>query len=543
MDETHELLLALAGRVDDDLLAWARELVAVGEDARAVELVTAGLCADRVALPAAVRAATVEAATTARIDLDADAALPPAADDDPGPGHRFTGHHGHEQVAAAVRAVPARLLDGARVQLAWRVTPAGAAPGPLPHPVLLVEVEPGGRPADVLAYQLSATLDRAGVAASVEVLTSGRPLSAYHAAARREARPVDTATGSARAEPVALPVRAEPDIAPAFRDEHTDEVPPTSPVARPLPLRPASEGGRRRRTASDPASGTASRAGEQRRPTVTSISRNALPSPVPLVRREGGGPARPPAPVDPPGEATDQQHAVRPAAEGQVSTPADTPTFRSVQDPLSGPLNAPLLATLLDPTPSAGTDGYEDGREYRGAAFSMRGVSPLAPDANAAVEDGWAGDWASGEWASGDWAVASPADAPDPDFDGDEPEDAPAASAAPEPVPVDAARHRFAGPQPPPLPPLPPLAPTPAAQRQVPEPQRPEPQRPEPQRPEPDRNDLGLRPDSLARLSDADRELLARLQAELGAAGRKPRLTRGASAVPNGNGRPPNLAG
>ena len=57
MDETHELLLAIAGRVDDDLLAWARELVAVGEDTRAVELVTAGLSADRVALPAAVRAA------------------------------------------------------------------------------------------------------------------------------------------------------------------------------------------------------------------------------------------------------------------------------------------------------------------------------------------------------------------------------------------------------------------------------------------------------------------------------------------------------
>ena len=31
----------MAGRVDDDLLAWARELVAVGEDTRAVELLTA----------------------------------------------------------------------------------------------------------------------------------------------------------------------------------------------------------------------------------------------------------------------------------------------------------------------------------------------------------------------------------------------------------------------------------------------------------------------------------------------------------------------
>ena len=35
---THELLLALAGRVDDDLLAGCRELVAFGEDGQAFEL-------------------------------------------------------------------------------------------------------------------------------------------------------------------------------------------------------------------------------------------------------------------------------------------------------------------------------------------------------------------------------------------------------------------------------------------------------------------------------------------------------------------------
>ena len=42
---THDLLLALAGRVVDDLLRWARELVALGEDARAVEMLTASLVA------------------------------------------------------------------------------------------------------------------------------------------------------------------------------------------------------------------------------------------------------------------------------------------------------------------------------------------------------------------------------------------------------------------------------------------------------------------------------------------------------------------
>src|SRR5689334_9901743 len=87
-DTTHELLLRLAGRVDDDLLADARELVAVGEDGHALELLTAALAADGAALPPAVRAELVTAAATARIDLDAESALAPAAPDTV--AHRFT---------------------------------------------------------------------------------------------------------------------------------------------------------------------------------------------------------------------------------------------------------------------------------------------------------------------------------------------------------------------------------------------------------------------------------------------------------------------
>ena len=51
----HDLLLALAGRLDDDLLAWARELLAVGEEDQAVELATAALAAERVVLPPTLR--------------------------------------------------------------------------------------------------------------------------------------------------------------------------------------------------------------------------------------------------------------------------------------------------------------------------------------------------------------------------------------------------------------------------------------------------------------------------------------------------------
>ena len=68
--DVYDLLLALAGRLDDDLLAWARELVAVGEEGQAVELVTAALAAERVKLPAAVRSAVVAAGRAAHTDLD-----------------------------------------------------------------------------------------------------------------------------------------------------------------------------------------------------------------------------------------------------------------------------------------------------------------------------------------------------------------------------------------------------------------------------------------------------------------------------------------
>ena len=84
----HDLLLDLAGRVDDDLLAWARELVAVGETQHAFEVIGATLVADRAELPPAARAALVEVARSVRTELDVDGALaPPRADGST--AHRF----------------------------------------------------------------------------------------------------------------------------------------------------------------------------------------------------------------------------------------------------------------------------------------------------------------------------------------------------------------------------------------------------------------------------------------------------------------------
>lgn len=269
-ESTHDLLLAMAGRVDDDMLGWARELVAVGEDARAVELLTASLIADRAGLPEPVHTALVAAGRAARIDLDA-AALPVAGSDD-FTTHRFdSAPPAVPDVAAAVRALPARQLRDCRVQLTWRLTPAGSAPGPLPHPVVLVEVDAGGPPTDVLAYQLAVALDRAGAQASVEVLTAGRPLSAYHSAALRDAvparpdstgaspdaftavdgpgryeHPLDYNTYATHEAPRDVPVDVLDDVQDDEPEEERDGSPPfppgSDPLADPMPVAAGSSG-------------------------------------------------------------------------------------------------------------------------------------------------------------------------------------------------------------------------------------------------------------------------------------------------------------
>lgn len=217
----HDLLLELAGRLDDDLLAWARELVAVGEEGQAVELAVAALVAEQVALPVPLRDAVVQAGHT---DLDADASLAAAAPE--GTGHRFDADAGSgDRVAAVLSALPARRLAGCTLHLTWRLTPAGSVPGPVPRAVVLVETGPD-RSADVLAYLLTTELERAGVPASVEVFTAGTDLPAYHVTALRSARRIEV--GASVIAPAGVVVartaaeRGVPVPADARTDTHTD---------------------------------------------------------------------------------------------------------------------------------------------------------------------------------------------------------------------------------------------------------------------------------------------------------------------------------
>jgi hypothetical protein len=653
---THDLLLALAGRVDDDLLRWARELVALGEDARAVEMLTASLVAARAVLPPPVRSALVAAAHTARTDLGPAAALPPPQPES-GTEHRFAAPGGDDPVAGAVLDFPARPLTGCRVLLARRLTPAGAAPGPLPHPVVLVRVHDHTRRADVLAYQLGAALERAGAPASVEVLPADGPVPAYHAAAldaavdlrdevaddrpwrpapeaapaprpqpappverhalappidpppRRRApdphplapepptpapryvdgadRPgasepddgsatEDTAAATARLQPAAerregaestTPLTAEPahrlgDPRDGRRDEYEDDEPddedgyddsgrydedrddpeqpddepagahaddafpePPSPhplaAPRPLPVRDEPRPMRPTPLPSPPTSPPPTplqpRDGRPR-PTVTPISRSA-PNPIPLVRRGGPNPVPRPLPVTDPRpsvrRADNEQDELRPPVDERPEPPParrDTPAFESLSDPLNGPLHQPLLAPLLDPR-SPEDDPLGPGPKPSG---DRRSDDERAEPAAAQSDDEWSQEWLSGTWAMAPSALDEPS-ATRREAEPEPAEDVDPGRPAPRPVPRNPARHRF------------PDDPRPngsAADQGRSEEAGDEPSG----RSGEDREEIGLRPESIARLSDADRQLLARLQAEL-LGGRRQRIGR---RIPNG---------
>ncbi len=417
----HDLLLAMAGRLDDDLLAWARELLAVGEEDQAVELATAALVAERVVLPPTLRAALVAAAQAAHTDLDVDGALPPGATDG-GTTHRFDADAAPaDAVVAALSALPARRLAGCTLHLTWRRTPAGAAPGPLPRAVVLVAVEPG-RAADVLAYTLATELDRAGVAASVEVFTVGAPLPAYHTAALRGAREVvpgapgpaaapsgTVAPGPAPAQ-AAPPDAAPPDAAPPDAAS-PDAAPPNAapPEAAPADPAPASP------VAANPVAAEAEPPGPPPAgpppagpppagpPPAGPPPAGPPPADVEEARPADGAPRWDAAPPEPPADrwsspgrrrrlestAADVPDA-QPGTVGAGPAPvtataperrADSPAGPDT-DPLNGPLHAPLLAPLLDlmePDPAAADPAGLHPTGPGPAVSDPTGPDPLAP--------------------------------------------------------------------------------------------------------------------------------------------------------------------
>lgn len=209
----HDLLLTLAGRIDDDALADARELLASAELDRSLEFMAGCLAAGRIPIARAQRRELEALFDQANCDpsvvdrLSVNEAVT-------GMRHRFSsGADGAEQaddgIAEAARGVLDVLPDVRAVWSVWRLTPAGAVSGPVPHRVVLVGVGPGGF-APATAFRVEHALRRAGIRASVEVLRDGAEPTRYHQDAMNHARqvplgrPAEPGSASSTAEPAPL---------------------------------------------------------------------------------------------------------------------------------------------------------------------------------------------------------------------------------------------------------------------------------------------------------------------------------------------------
>lgn len=208
----HNLLLALAGRIDDSALTEARELIAHAHIDEAVELTTGTLIAGRIPVRAAEQRELALVLEMSRSDATLANELI-VSDNSEIPRHRFTGENEPEDgIAYALDRTLQVLPDVQSVHAVWRNTPAGSVPGALPQRVVLVEIGPDGNPPAV-AFRVDTALRRAGIRSVVEVSGPGVSQSDYHRDATAAASPV-WVTGSVSVAPPAHPPAA---IAQAFK--------------------------------------------------------------------------------------------------------------------------------------------------------------------------------------------------------------------------------------------------------------------------------------------------------------------------------------
>lgn len=243
----HNLLLALAGRIDDSALTEARELIARAHIDEAVELTTGTLIAGRIPVSSAEQrelALVLEMSrsdATLANDLLVDEAEPVST-------HRFSGENSPEfGIAEALDRTLQVLPDVRSVHAVWRNTPAGSVPGALPQRVVLVELGPEGNPPAV-AFRVDTALRRAGIHSVVEVSGPGVAHSEYHQAASAASSPA-WVTGSTsapattyRPEPAKPPAPVNPEPVAesgsrhSMRSSSTTTTAPAEPVAPVVPI-------------------------------------------------------------------------------------------------------------------------------------------------------------------------------------------------------------------------------------------------------------------------------------------------------------------
>lgn len=179
VDRLHNLLLAMTGRVDDDGINSARELLGIGQPDAAAEFLTGCLLAGRIPVTSSeqyhLRRVLDETRSTHTL-----ADRVHVVDSLPSDEHRF-GEPAEDDadLVAALESVTGRLQGVRGLWCASRTTPAGASYGAVPRRILLAEVSPEGSTTAV-AYQLIEALRRAGINCSVDVFDSGAELPEYH---------------------------------------------------------------------------------------------------------------------------------------------------------------------------------------------------------------------------------------------------------------------------------------------------------------------------------------------------------------------------
>ncbi|GAB3000036.1 hypothetical protein GCM10017788_49110 [Amycolatopsis acidiphila] len=245
----HNLLLALAGRLDDSALSEARELTARARLDEAAELTTGALIAGRLPVRESEQHELGLVLELSRSDATlADHLTVNDAEADNGVLHHFTGDNQPERgIADALDRTLQVLPDLRSVHAVWRNTPAGSVPGPLPQRVVLVEIGPEGNP-PAAAYRVDAALRRAGIRSVVEVSGPGADRTRYHDQAFDSAVAVWLASGSTTAD---RPSRPAPAKASAVAQEKSgrhvaadakDEEPEPAPAAAPVPEPPKGPG-------------------------------------------------------------------------------------------------------------------------------------------------------------------------------------------------------------------------------------------------------------------------------------------------------------
>lgn len=214
----HNLLLALAGRLDDSALSEARELTARARLDEAAELTTGALIAGKLPVRESEQHELGLVLELSRSDAAlADHLTVDDAEADNGVVHRFTGeNHPEAGIADALDRTLQVLPDLRSVHAVWRNTPAGSVPGPLPQRVVLVEIGPDGNP-PAAAYRIDAALRRAGIRAVVEVTGPGAERSRYHDQGMNLATAVWLAGSAVQSRPVSSP--SSPKVASAVAKE------------------------------------------------------------------------------------------------------------------------------------------------------------------------------------------------------------------------------------------------------------------------------------------------------------------------------------